>query len=334
MAARLALFSVLMVGLALGFREMQEEEKPKGGGRRVVAARPVRRVQQAHVPSGQQVHVHRRPPQQVHVHIHHSPVQHGRVHHHVHVGHVARPRGSADRDKSSVAKKATAGNECSEWCARKVLHPRKYPNGSLEESEKCSTDEKGQPWNNQCTWNIVCGYNSGKCKACPQCESRCEPWCEGKLGKQECGVSGVLGEGNKTCTREDVCGFGNGVKCSDCNMCRRTCSTGVRSNVDNRLCCKHSCGSSCGQSSCAVTTSARDCCGPQILSANSTCGASPPPCILDPQERKNITRFSDGRIQATRGKRSRLKIVLAATLGMVCCILLCLKLRWGWCVAV
>jgi len=109
----------------------------------------------------------------------------------------------------------TAADECNDWCARKVERPKTKPDGSIEDSEKCKEDEKKMPWNKQCTWNIVCSYNSGKCKACPQCRSRCESWCEAKVGRLECGK-----DAKRACTLQEVCGFGDGIKCSDCGICK------------------------------------------------------------------------------------------------------------------
>lgn len=88
---------------------------------------------------------------------------------------------------------ATAADECPEWC-----EPVK-----------------------QITWDHLCSYNSGACKACPQCKSRCEPWCSGKIGLEECGERHpVSGRYERTCTQAEVCRFGNGVKCSECDMCK------------------------------------------------------------------------------------------------------------------
>jgi len=235
---------------------------------------------------------------------------------------------------------ATVAEGCEAWCTRKVEDPKTNPDGSIQESEQCKNDENGQPWNKQCTWNIVCSYNSGKCKACPKCKSRCEPWCEGKVGRQECGK-----EVKRTCTLEEVCGFGNGVKCSDCGICQAptttkqlpgvegcadwcagkinkkecdqkntlctwnkicawssgkcskcdqcptadpTCSMGARSKLGGadakKLCCKHTCGSSCGGPDCAQQgRNSADCCGQKIFSSKKSCNANLPPCILKSQ---------------------------------------------------
>mmetsp|Transcript_134460 Transcript_134460/g.268353 ORF Transcript_134460/g.268353 Transcript_134460/m.268353 type:complete len:290 (-) Transcript_134460:76-945(-) len=125
-------------------------------------------------------------------------------------------------------------DQCEPWCTRKVEHPRTYPNGSIQDNEKCQ--------NERCTWNTVCSYSSGKCKACSQCKSRCEPWCEGKVGKQECGK-----QSTGTCTREEVCGFGNGVKCSDCGMCKVPTTT---KNVAGVVGCEEWCAGKIGKKEC------------------------------------------------------------------------------------
>jgi len=67
-----------------------------------------------------------------------------------------------------------------------------------------------------------------------QYRSRCESWCEGKVGKQECGK-----DINETCTREEVCSFGNGVKCADCGMCKAStagCEEWCPEKIGNKEC--------------------------------------------------------------------------------------------------
>merc|ERR1719356_39307 len=77
--------------------------------------------------------------------------------------------------------------QCEAWCARKVENP-KMDGGKIASSELCAKDAEGKPWNKQCTWDIVCSYGSGKCSGCAKCKSRCDAWCEPKIGKKECGA--------------------------------------------------------------------------------------------------------------------------------------------------
>jgi len=175
---------------------------------------------------------------------------------------------------------ATAAASCPSWCKRKVETPEQNPDGTTKESEKCN--------GLQCTWDVVCGYQSGVCKECPECQSRCEKWCEPKVGKQECGKKGM----EHTCSSLEVCKFGNSVKCSDCAFCKAgnpkdpTCATGVRStlagNDPKRLCCKHTCGPHCGGPDCAKDgRDSADCCGKKIFSAKKECKNNLPPCLLE-----------------------------------------------------
>merc|ERR1712217_1023170 len=111
------------------------------------------------------------------------------------------------------------GDDCPGWCTRKVENPNRLQNSNsneIEESDQCKEDAKSQKTQppHQCTWDIVCSYKSGKCLPCQKCQSRCDPWCHGKLGKSECGD-----KNKQNCTKEAVCKMGDKVKCSACDFC-------------------------------------------------------------------------------------------------------------------
>jgi len=219
-----------------------------------------------------------------------------------------------------TVEKTIVADECPGWCTRKVENPRKNLDGSIQDTEKCTTDEKGQPWNDRCTWNIVCGYNSGKCKACPQCtvpttknnvpeQTGCEEWCAGKIGQKKC-------DGNTTiCTWGKICTWSSGKcsKCSQCPMADPTCSLGVRSNLGGNMkpvCCKHTCGSHCGGADCAKKGGdSADCCGEKILSARKSCTANLPPCVL---ENQNGRKNDSNRVKTLLGLGWAILMALAA----------------------
>jgi len=103
--------------------------------------------------------------------------------------------------------------DCKDWCSAKV--ERAVADPSLKE---CSLNKE------KCTWDLVCSYSGVEgllpCKRCQQCKSRCEPWCEEKIGKNKCGK-----DKSSKCTQGEVCGYGDGVKCSDCARCKQKAPT-------------------------------------------------------------------------------------------------------------